>query len=252
MSRWLRIDLHIHSALSACALPEMTPNNIVNMASVLGLDVIAVTDHHAAANVLPILDLAQQAGIICIPGIEVQSREDVHLLCYFQTYQPLRAFTDFVTSLLDPQIQLPKNLGKQLIFDETDTIIGEESRFLHQSIPLSTEELWRVAESFGACCLPAHIDRPAFGILSQLGFIPPSLPVKVVEVTMGQLARPSKHLPLDGMAVITASDAHSLEQMVTPGHSQLHPSLNSVTRIWQWLRNPQIDLLRSFQSELED
>ena len=71
MSRWLRIDLHIHSALSACALPEMTPNNIVNMASVLGLDVIAVTDHHAAANVLPIL-MAQQAGIICIPGINAK------------------------------------------------------------------------------------------------------------------------------------------------------------------------------------
>ena len=34
----LRCDLHIHTALSPCGDMDMTPNNIVNMAQLKGLD----------------------------------------------------------------------------------------------------------------------------------------------------------------------------------------------------------------------
>lgn len=248
MCRWLKIDLHIHSALSPCALPEMTPNNIVNMAEVLGLDVIAVTDHHAAENVWPVYNLAQRKGIICIPGIEVQSREEVHLLCYFPTPNPLLEFADHVLSLLDSELVAAPAVGQQLIFDEEDRVVGEKELYLHQSIPLSMEEIWHLAENYGACCLPAHLDRPAFGLLGQLGFIPPGLPVTTVEATLPraqELARSGRY-----NAVITASDAHSLEQMVTTGHSLLHPSLNSVDTIWHWLKNPDRQLVQTFKFDV--
>lgn len=246
--RWLKIDLHIHSALSPCAQPEMTPNNIVNMAAVLGLDVIAVTDHLAADNVLPVYKLARRKGIVCVPGIELQSKEEVHLLCYFLTCEALRCFADHVLSLVDHNVRLPQYVQQQLIFNEKDEIIGEREVFLHQSIPLSIEELWHLAENYGACCLPAHIDRPAFGLLGQLGFVPPGLPVQAVEATIPR----AKKLQRSGVyrGVITASDAHSLEQMVAPGHTRLHTSLNSVAGIWQWLRNPQELLVRSFQCDV--
>ncbi len=247
MSRWLKIDLHLHSALSPCALPEMTPNNIGNMAAVLGLDVIAVTDHLAADNVVPVYNLAQQKGILCIPGIEIQTREEVHLLCYFMTCGALLRFSEFVLSLLDHSLQFPKYMNKQLIFDEKDQIVGEKEIFLYQSIPLSIEEIWRLAENYGACCLPAHIDRPAFGLLGQLGFVPTTLSIQTVEATITH----TQDLEHSGIyrSVITSSDAHSLEQMVTPGHTRLHPSLNSVSRIWHWLREPQPSLVRSFAAE---
>ena len=39
-------DLHIHSCLSPCADNDMTPSNIAGMASLKGLDIIALTDHN--------------------------------------------------------------------------------------------------------------------------------------------------------------------------------------------------------------
>ncbi len=248
MRRWLKIDLHIHSALSPCALPEMTPNNIVNMAAVLGLDVIAVTDHLAADNVIPVYNLAKRKGILCVPGIEVQTKEEVHILCYFLTCAALLQFAEHILSLVDHNVSLPPAIGQQLIFNEQDEIVGERKLFLHQSIPLSIEEIWHLAANYGVCCLPAHLDRPAFGLLGQLGFIPPGLPVQAVEATMPQaqaLARSGKY-----RSVITASDAHSLEQMVTPGHTRLHSSLNSVASIWEWLQAPQNSLMRTFQCDV--
>lgn len=247
MPRWLKIDLHIHSALSPCALSEMTPNNIVNMAAVLGLDVIAVTDHLAVDNVLPVYHLAQQKGILCIPGIEIQTREEVHLLCYFLTCEALLRFAELVLTFLNHDLRLPKHMDRQFVFNQKDEIVGEYEMFLHQSIPLSIEEIWRLAENYGACCIPAHIDRPAFGLLGQLGFVPSALPVQAVEATVAQ----AQELELSGSyrSVITASDAHSLEQMVTSGHSRLHPSLSSVKNIWQWLRDPEPCLVRSFAVE---
>lgn len=248
MPRWLKVDLHIHSALSPCALPEMTPNNIVNMAAVLGLDAIAVTDHLAADNVPPVFHLAERKGILCIPGIELQSKEEVHLLCYFLSCDALLKFADYILSLLDHELRLPQQLGQQLIFGQRDELLGKKELFLHQSIPLSIEEIWRLAENYGACCLPAHLDRPAFGLLGQLGFVPPELPVRTVEATLVR----ARELQQSGdySAVIAASDAHSLEQMVTPGHTHLHHSLNSVADIWQWLKCPQEHLVRTLQYDV--
>ncbi len=241
MRRWLKIDLHIHSALSPCALPEMTPNNIVNMAEIIGLDVIAITDHHAADNVLPVYNLAKRKGIICLPGIEVQTREEVHLLCYFTAPEPLLEFTNHILSLLDQRVP---SIGAQLIFDENDRVIGKKELFLHQSVPLTMEEIWHLAENYGACCVPAHLDRPAFGLLGQLGFVPPGLPVRTVEGTL----RRAQELAGSGRyaGVITSSDAHSLEQMVMLGHTCLHPSLDSIDSIWHWLKNPDRQLVKTF------
>ena len=52
-------DLHIHSALSPCAEVEMTPNNIVNMSLLKGLDMIAVTDHNSCGNIRAVMEVAE-------------------------------------------------------------------------------------------------------------------------------------------------------------------------------------------------
>ena len=44
----IAVDLHMHSCLSPCGDELMTPNNIVNMAKLKGLDAIAVCDHNTA------------------------------------------------------------------------------------------------------------------------------------------------------------------------------------------------------------
>ena len=43
-------DLHLHSCLSPCADDDMTPYNIAGMAMLLGLQLLALTDHNSAKN----------------------------------------------------------------------------------------------------------------------------------------------------------------------------------------------------------
>lgn len=83
------VDLHIHSALSPCGDEDMTPNNIVNMALIKGLDIIAVTDHNSAANLPAILEVGKKQGLMIVPGIEVQTKEEVHIICLFRTLRAL-------------------------------------------------------------------------------------------------------------------------------------------------------------------
>ena len=67
----LSYDLHIHSCLSPCGDDDMTPANIVGMAALKNLDVIAVTDHNACRNCPAVLTLAGRQNIIAIAGMEL-------------------------------------------------------------------------------------------------------------------------------------------------------------------------------------
>ena len=81
------VDLHIHSCLSPCAEEDMTPANICGMAHIKGLDAIAVTDHSSARSLPYVKEAADYYGLILLPGIEVTTREEVHLLGYFPTVE---------------------------------------------------------------------------------------------------------------------------------------------------------------------
>ena len=94
-------DLHIHSSLSPCADDDMTPNNIVNMALIKGLDVISLTDHNSTKNVEAVHELCQHKGIKFIPGIEVQTKEEVHVLCYFFDILDCLKFGEMIYNSLD-------------------------------------------------------------------------------------------------------------------------------------------------------
>jgi hypothetical protein len=246
MTKWLRADLHIHSALSPCADDEMTPNNIVNMATVLGLQVIAVTDHQAADNVPAIMQLAKRAGIICVPGIEVQTKEEVHLLVYFPECSILQAFAEQIQAHFAEDWPASSFFGRQLIMDAEDKVVGEHSALLLQSTRLSLDQVWQVATRWGGVCVPAHLDRPAFSLLSQLAFLPASLPVSTVEYSQSYCAEHG--LPLDDTVplCITSSDAHALSDMVTVGGILLHPELPTPHAICNILQRGDRDQVRVY------
>ncbi|HOO13429.1 MAG TPA: PHP domain-containing protein, partial [Bacillota bacterium] len=119
----LTLDLHIHSALSPCGDNDMTPNNIVNMALLKGLDAIAVTDHNSAENVEAVMKLGFEKGIVVVPGMEVQSKEEVHLLCYFSDLDRALGFQQRVYDNLEGENN-PDYFGDQLIMDEMDRVVG--------------------------------------------------------------------------------------------------------------------------------
>ncbi|MBS7262120.1 MAG: PHP domain-containing protein [Eubacteriales bacterium] len=202
-------DLHIHSCLSPCGGEDMTPNNIVNMALLKGLDIIAVTDHNTARN-LPAVDaLAREAGLCLVPGLEVTTAEDVHMLTYFPDVERALAFSDEIYGLL-PDIPLnARFFGEQTIMNEEDEPVGSIDRLLISALSESIEQLTARARRHGGVCVPAHIDKESHGIIALLGFINPHLGFRTVEVSpRGVAAGFSQYDPR--LKVLSNSDAHDL------------------------------------------
>ncbi len=204
-------DLHIHSCLSPCGEEDMTPNNIVNMAFIKELDAIAVTDHNRALNLPAVAKLAKEAGLVLLPGMEVTSREEVHALCYFRTVEKALEFGERLYPFLPKIKNRPDFFGEQLIMDDEDEITGHEEYLLLQSVSLSLKEVFDSAAELGGLCAPAHINKRANSLLYVLGFLPPDIPFKTVELSR---TAPAPKVNLDHYHVLYSSDAHQLDAML--------------------------------------
>lgn len=211
----LKVDLHMHSCLSPCADDDMTPNNLVNMAWLNGLDAIAVSDHNTARNLPAVKAVADARGLLLLPALEVTTREEVHVLCYFQTVEEALLFDRWVYQRL-PDIQnIPRFFGRQLQLDAEDEVISEEERLLISAIDAGIDEVAQTAREMGGLPVPAHINRGANGLLTHLGFIPRSAGFCAVEVSRKS---PAPAADLSGFTVLYASDAHCLEDIPEDGH----------------------------------
>jgi len=206
----IAVDLHIHSALSPCADDDMTPNNIVNMAILKKLDAISVTDHNSCDNVEAIMKVAK-SKLVVVPGMEVQTKEEVHLLCYFKDLDKLLDFGELIRSRLPNIANVPKVFGNQLIIDEKDRVLGQREQLLISSVDLSIEQVLEEVYKRQGALVPAHIDRPSFSIISQLGFIPESLRNGTVEIS----CRDNKYSDkFTEEKILHSSDAHHLGQIL--------------------------------------
>lgn len=174
-------DLHIHSDLSPCAESEMTPNNIVNMAILKNLDIIAVTDHNSACNLKAIEKIALAKKILLIPAIEVESKEGVHLLCYFHTVEIAIEFSKIIYNSL-PEIKVNKIFGEQNIIDSNDEIVGNVDKLLISSSMYSINEIFERVNLYKGIMICAHIFRKSNGVLSSLGFLPNDMSIKTLEI----------------------------------------------------------------------
>lgn len=208
----LRVDLHIHTALSPCGNEDMTPNNIVNMAVIKGLDAIGITDHNSCKNTKSCIEASKNKNIIVIPGMELQTREDIHAVCLFKSLNDAMIFQDYVYQNL---IKLNNNagiFGEQVIFDHEDNIIGYEERMLLTSSNISFDEAFNQVNSLGGVFIPAHIDREGFSILANLGFVPEYLNIKFLEYS--SLSKIKKLIKCGIVnkkySYIRSSDAHYL------------------------------------------
>lgn len=210
------VDLHIHSALSPCADEDMTPNNIVNMAILKGLQIIAITDHNAIGNVAACLEAARNTPLLVVPGIELTTQEEVHLLAYFDEYSSLVSFYEEVEKHLPPLQNRSHIFGHQWIYNAQDQIIDEDQRLLMNAIQLSFDELIYKIVGYGGVPVPAHVNRDSFSVLSSLGFIPPELPIHTIEIfkhNKGSLSTPLQK-QLAHYQQIISSDAHSLGNLL--------------------------------------
>ena len=206
-------DTHIHSCLSPCGDNDMTPANICGMAAVKGLQLIAVTDHNAAGNLPTAQKCAEAYGLLLIPGIEITTAEEVHMLGYFPDVPTAVEFGDFLREHLPKKKNKPSLFGQQLVLDEDDQLIREEEALLIGATDLPLEKLAGLVREAGGVPVPAHINRGSNGLLVNLGFMPENLDFTAVEVWR---FLPCPHTPQEGRFVLHSSDAHYLGDILEP------------------------------------
>ena len=216
-------DLHIHSCLSPCGDDDMTPANIAGMAAVKGLDVIALTDHNSCRNCPAAIYHGEKHGVTVIPGMELTTREEVHVICLFPTLENALAFDSLVYKELMPFPNREDIFGKQQIMDPTDRVIGTVENLLINATSIPFDDVFSLTASYGGIAYPAHVDKASNSLLSNLGFVPPDSIFACAEFhDFENLHRIKKEHPyFEGCRAICCSDAHYLEDILEPEYQIL-------------------------------
>ena len=217
MLKW-GADLHIHTLLSPCAAVEMTPRHILTQAAEKGVNLIAITDHNVSANVLPAVRLGQEYGVAVWPGVEVETREGGHIVVLFDSLRKTASFQELLDGHMGGLKNHPEKFGGQFVVDEEDQFVREEERLLLTAVNLDAGTLADAANRLGGVCVAAHIDRPAYSLLTYFGFIPPDLNIAAVEISKAALLAggEKKCAALAGARpYLTNSDAHVMDDFLS-------------------------------------
>ncbi len=207
-------DLHIHSCLSPCGSDDNTPNNIAGMATLCGLNIVALTDHNTCKNCPAFFEAAKRYGIIPVAGMELTTAEDIHVVCLFENLSDAMAFDEEIDKR---RIKIENRIdifGNQFILDGEDNIIGEDKYLLSNATTVSLEEAPDLVRSFNGVCYPAHIDRQSNGVIEILGTFPETPYFGIVEINRREkVDEYVEKYSLFDKRVIISSDAHYLENM---------------------------------------
>lgn len=210
------IDLHIHTCLSPCGDDDMTPNNIVNMARIKGLDIIAITDHNAAGNCAAAMEVAMDGGPVVVPGMELCTSEEFHLLCYFPDAAAAADFQHEVFRSLLPIKNREDIFGRQIYMNSLDEETGVEARFLAGACTLSAADAIDRVRGMGGAVVPAHVNRESFSMLNTFGSIPADYNLKYLEYSKNCCLESflNDHDELRRFSFIRSSDAHFLQDIL--------------------------------------
>lgn len=206
------MDLHIHTVLSPCAELDMGAPDIIRRCIEEHVDIIAITDHNSSRNSRAVKKAAEGSGVEVICGLEVQSAEDIHVLCLFPDQERAALFEEWVKERLPRILNRPEKFGDQIEIDEKNNIIREHEILLVQGMNATADEIIERAAVAGGLSILAHIDRPVYSYIAVLGMIPGDLKVDAVELSgclSGDEALEWK-AKTGGRNVIRTSDAHRL------------------------------------------
>ena len=212
MLKEFKMDLHIHTCLSPCAQSEMLPTAIIKKAKEQNLDAVGICDHNSAENITAVRKAAQSQGLHVMAGMEICSREEVHILVFFEDDDALMRMQTIVYENL-PGENDEKYFGRQLIADEYDKVVGSTKKLLIGSTTLGVNEIVASVHSLGGLTVASHVDRESFGIIGQLGFIPKELPLDALEISPRCNTDEIENYRSYGFPLITSSDAHFLSDI---------------------------------------
>ncbi len=226
-----RADLHVHTVLSPCAELEMQPPLIINAAKKLGINIIAITDHNASANIASVQKAASNFDITVLPGMELQTKEEVHVLCLFDTLTQMNKFQKLVDAKLPNIKNNAEFFGEQLIVDENGDFLRKEERLLITSANINLNEAFDLVTELDGLLIPAHVNRKANGLIEILGFVPPDIPFLALEI--------SRHLTpteavnnfpqIENYSIIQNGDVHRLNDFIgTTIFKIVEPSIHEI------------------------
>lgn len=178
-----KADLHIHTILSPCANLEMSPKNIVRAAVDKNIDIIGITDHNSTRQCKIVATEAKKLGLTTYLGVEVTTREEIHCLAYFDSFEKLEKFQEHLDANLPDVKNNPDLFGYQVVVDENEDIVYEEEKLLISALSLGIDKVEELVHQLGGIFIPAHVNKPKDSITSQLGFIPSKLKADALELT---------------------------------------------------------------------
>lgn len=198
----------------------MIPPLIVEAAIDMGISLIAITDHNSSANIRSVQKAAENTSLVVLPGMELQTREDIHSLCLFDSIEQIEVLQNLVDASL-PKIQnQPEHFGEQFVVDETGDFIRTETQLLITSSSLSINQAFDAVNKLGGLFIPAHINRKTFGLIESLGFLPPEIPFPAVEISRHLTVEQARsQIPSIGSTtVIQNGDVHRLNEFLGSLH----------------------------------
>ena len=207
----LKADLHIHSVLSPCADFVMTSENIIDRLVEKGVEVFSITDHNSCGNSRLFMEKSVKKGLVFIPGVEVQTEEEVHILAYFSTMKSLEGFCREIKEYL-PDIKNREDIfGYQLILDKDDEYVEKEEAFLAGSISLGIDDLSEKVYGYGGIIVAAHIDKIS-SVVSNFGYIP-DIKFSGIEIYKKEKIDDYRDKYMLKLPIISSSDAHFLDDI---------------------------------------
>jgi PHP family Zn ribbon phosphoesterase len=185
---------------------------LADLGALKGLKVMALTDHNSSLNCPAFAKVCPSRGILPLFGMEATTQEEVHILCLFTSLEASFDFSEYAYSILMPFLNNPDKTGDQVYVDEEDNIEGEVEYYLINPLELTVDSIGAKVAEYGGIVIPAHVDRPAFSMTSQLGVVVKG-PWAALEST--RLPPLVNGQPLDtlGYPLITSSDAHYPEHV---------------------------------------
>ncbi|UCC11013.1 MAG: PHP domain-containing protein [candidate division WOR-3 bacterium] len=215
MLQCFHADLHVHTCLSPCADIIMSPLRIVQRSKKLKLDIIGICDHNSAENAAATIRAAEHSSVTVLPGMEIASAEEVHVLALFEKTDDVLAMQGFVYQHLPNTSNDPHLFGEQVIANEFDDFLGFHERMLMTATDIPLHTLVQKVHKYNGIAIASHADRPSFGLYGQLGFVPPDLELDAMELSP-HISYEQAIIQFPDMIqfpVISSSDAHHLDDI---------------------------------------
>ena len=176
---------------------------------------IAITDHNSAENVGAVMAAARDTSLRVIPGLEITSAEEAHVVALFPELEAALSMQDIVYEHLLPGENDESLFGLQVIANEHDEVEGLNKRLLIGATTLGLDRLVGAIHERAGLAVAAHIDRETFSVVGQLGFVPPDVGFDGLGISRNlSLPQARSRFPeYESYPFLNASDAHELEDV---------------------------------------